>query len=30
MLGLAVAGVLGMSALREVYAAVEHPIGYRR
>jgi hypothetical protein len=30
MLGLAVTGFLGMSALREVYAAVEHPIGYRR
>lgn len=27
---LTVAGFLGMSALREVYAAVEHPIGYRR
>ncbi len=27
---LAVTGFLGMSALREVYAAVEHPIGYRR
>lgn len=30
MAGLAVVGFVGMSALREVYAAVEHPIGYRR
>lgn len=30
MAGLALLGFLGMSALREVYAAVEHPIGYRR
>lgn len=30
MAGLAVLGFVGMSALREVYAAVEHPIGYRR
>jgi hypothetical protein len=30
MAGLALLGFVGMSALREVYAAVEHPIGYRR
>jgi 4-hydroxybenzoate polyprenyltransferase len=30
MAGLALLGFIGMSALREVYAAVEHPIGYRR
>jgi len=30
MTGLAVLGFVGMSALRELYAAVEHPIGYRR
>lgn len=27
---LALSGLLGMSMLREIYAAVEHPIGYRR
>ncbi|USN98021.1 MAG: UbiA family prenyltransferase [Phycisphaeraceae bacterium] len=27
---LALSGLVGMSVLREVYAAVEHPIGYRR
>ena len=30
MAGLALLGFIGMSALREVYSAVEHPIGYRR
>ncbi len=30
MAALALSGLLGMSMLREIYAAVEHPIGYRR
>jgi hypothetical protein len=30
MAGLAATGLIGMSVLREVYAAVEHPIRYRR
>jgi hypothetical protein len=30
MAGLTLTGLLGMSVLRELYAAVEHPIGYRR
>lgn len=30
MVTLAVAGVLGMTVLREVFALIEHPVGYRR
>ena len=28
--GLAVAGYLGMTVLRELYGLIEHPVGYRR
>lgn len=30
MSALALAGVIGMSAMRELYGLVEHPVGYRR